>query len=139
MSGLAPGRSRENLEAVVYPRMARSGRVVDVRPSQVCAAQEALVSAFLSDSDPVDSTRLLPAVQCAQMNWVFLPMEVRKFIGTMALHWLGCHGGPEHAYIALDALTCCGCDGHDSGLYILCFRVLPVMRFIIVRSTYPRQ
>ena len=139
MSGGALGRSRDELEQIVRPHLAGDRIIIPpVTPSQVCNAQEYLLRAFISPKPPVEVMTLMPSVVSALQHWIMLPLQIRRLVGTLALHWVGWTGKSEHAYIVLDALTFSGSDGHDYGLYVLCARVLPLLRMHAIRATYPR-
>lgn len=123
------GRSREELERIVRPRLGPSRMGVRVHPPMLqCLEQEALLIAFLSPKQPLSAQALEPPVSAAVVNYEGLPFPLRLLLGKLCLHWLGQHGAECHAFIALDALTCSGCDMHNRPIYVLLLRLLPILR-----------
>ncbi len=123
------GRSREELECIVRPRLGRGRIAMRVHhPMLPCFDQEELLIAFLSPKEPLSARALVPSVSAAAVDFATLPFAVRSLIGKLCLQWLGWNGAECHAYMVLDALTCDGCDRHNRGLYVLVLRLLPVLR-----------
>ncbi len=123
------GRCREELEAIVRPRLGPTRVAMRVHsPVYACADQELLLAALLSGKEPLSAAALEPSVAAAVVVYDTLPYDIRALVGKLGLHWLGWNGEAGHAYMVLDALTCSGCDRHNAGLYHLLLRLLPVLR-----------
>lgn len=123
------GRSREELERIVRPRLEPERLSVAVHPPLYpCADQEELLAAFLSSKPPLSARALEPSVAAAVVSWGVLPFPIKTLVGKLVTHWMGCNANPAHAYIVLDACTCNGCDRHNYGLYVMCMRALPLLR-----------
>lgn len=123
------GRSREELERIVRPRLAPSRLAMRVHPPiYACRDQEELLAALLSPKEPISAAALEPSVAAAVTVYDALPYEIRALVGKLGLHWLGWNGTDGHAYMVLDCLTCSGCDRHIWGIYYFLVRLLPLLR-----------
>ena len=123
------GRSREELERIVRPRLRPARTPMRVHPPMhPCADQEEMLAALLSAKEPLSARALVSSVAAAVVAYNAVPFELRALLGKLCLHWLGWNGAECHAYMVLDALTCSGCDRHNQGIYVLLLRLLPVLR-----------
>ena len=123
-----PGRSREQLELVVRPRLAIPRQTVQVVATfNCCTAQEELLDAFLSHAPPLPAQTLAPVVAAARHGWLAIPPPIRRLIGAHCLHWVGQRCYSASAFMVLDALSEIGAPAQDVALFTLCGRVYPLL------------